>query len=115
MAAWIIKYIESRLTAKYFSVLTWTYCTTVVSFLFFQNTFKYNPADAERCILDKLDIESKSGSANTIARCLILPAERVVAMCSIKLIATLHLTPRSRPRNMDADQQEMNIELHQVT
>jgi hypothetical protein len=42
--------------------------TKVASFLFFQNTFNYNPAEAERCILDKLDTESKSGSVNTTAR-----------------------------------------------
>jgi hypothetical protein len=57
-------------------MLTRTYSTTVVSSLFFQNTFNYNPADAERCILDKLDIESKSGSVNTTARCVSYYVER---------------------------------------
>jgi len=49
-------------------MLTWTYSTIAVSFLFVQNTFNYNPADAERFIVDKLDIESKSWSFNMTAR-----------------------------------------------
>jgi len=91
----------------------WEDYTIVASFFFVQINFNYNPADAERCIRDKLDTESKSGSVNMTARCLILRGERererererVVAVRSIKLIATLRSTLICRPRNMDTDQE----------
>lgn len=80
---------------------------TVASLPFVQNTFNYTPVDAERCILDKLDIPSKFGSVNTTAGSDSYYLERpVAAEHIIRLTATPCLTPICRPRNLDAEHQE---------